>query len=64
MEEIDLESLEMKELKKIAFKVDLLPKNFPISGMFQMGGMMFLHVKERYCMAVRYSDEINTEIKA
>jgi len=54
----------MKDLEKNAFIVDVLPENFPIGAMFIMSGYSFLHLQNRYCMVVKFSDDLTEFAKA
>tara|TARA_R110000868_G_scaffold179968_3_gene420460 strand:+ start:11670 stop:11867 length:198 start_codon:yes stop_codon:yes gene_type:complete len=58
MNEIDIQDISDKDLKKTGFIVDLLPKKFPKSAMFQMSGMIFLHVRNKYCVIVNFENEL------
>lgn len=62
--DISIENLTKKELEQAGFKVDIVPKGFPIGGMYLMNGMTFLHLKNQYCVCVKFSDEILMEYKA
>jgi len=49
--------LTIKELRKSAFKVDLLSKNFPILGKFMLSGYMLLHVGDKKCLLISNEGE-------
>lgn len=62
MEINQIEDTDMKELEEMAYKVDLLPKNFRIGAMFMMSGYTFLHVGKQKVVMVRFEDDAEIEL--
>jgi hypothetical protein len=50
--------LDIEQLNKMSFKVDILPKEFPPMGLFIMNNLLFLHVGKQYCLPVSVDNEI------
>ncbi len=60
----DLENqLNMKELQKMAIKIDFLPKNLRIGAMFPMSGVNWIHIGKGKCLVVMFEDELIPEFK-
>jgi hypothetical protein len=54
-----LDEISEKELEETAFFVDFLPKTLKTGAMFVMNGLTMLHIKNGYCMLVKFTDELD-----
>jgi len=57
-----LEDLSAEELEETAFFVDFLPKTLKTGAMFMMSGYTIMHIKDKYCVVVNFSDEKENEL--
>lgn len=53
-----IEGVSDEELEKACFKVELIPNNFPVGGLFVMSGYTFLHIKNKKCIMIMLENEI------
>ena len=56
-----LDELSAEELEETAFFVDFLPKTLKTGAMFMMNGLTIMHIKDKYCVIVKFSDEDDVE---
>lgn len=55
--------MEIEDLNKVSFIVDIIPTDFKKMGIFMMSGMYFMHLGDKKCIMISFEEgDINYAI--